>query len=178
MREETPDSTITSWLQTTERLVRRSKDHSSIVLRCHYDAPIEVVWRALTEPALVERWFAKVNGRMQQGANITFDVGAPSRVNSHIKRSEANRLLAFTWSYPGQATADVEIHLTSEAEGTRVDLEQRSNQTTEWWVGAGAGWESALIRLHLLLDGDDPRKIPDPVFDETLGALWRNAGQA
>jgi hypothetical protein len=103
---------------------------------------------------------------------------SPSRVNSHIKRSEANRLLAFTWSYPGQATADVEIHLTSEAEGTRVDLEQRSNQTTEWWVGAGAGWESALIRLQLLLDGDDPRNIPDPVFDETLGALWRNAGQA
>jgi hypothetical protein len=45
-------------------------------------------------------------------------------------------------------------------------------------VGAGAGWESALIRLGLLLRGGDPQTVSDEEFEQALGPVWTEAGAA
>ena len=178
MTQQRSDPTIAAWLKSTERWVRRGDDASSASLRCRYDAPVEKVWLTCIDPAQVSRWFAEVSGEMHEGATVTFDVGAPHKVDSRILRREPPRRLVFTWSYQGGETDEVEIRLEEDGDGTLLKLEQRSKDRTDWWLGAGAGWESALIRLHLLLLGEDPQRISDQEFDEILVRLWAEAERA
>jgi hypothetical protein len=86
------------------------------------------------------------------------------------------RRLVFTWSYPGKETDEVEITLSPEVNATVLELEQRSTDAMDWWLGAGAGWESALVRLALLLQGEDPRQIADAEFDQTVGPALVRCG--
>jgi uncharacterized protein YndB with AHSA1/START domain len=178
MSQQRSDPIIAAWLKSTERWVRWDDDASSASLCSRYDAPVEKVWMACIDRAQLSRWFAEVSGELYEGATVTFDVGAPHRVSARILRRDPNRTLVFTWSYPGGETDEVDIRLEADGDGTLLKLEQRSKARTDWWLGAGAGWESALIRLHLLLQGEDPRKISDQEFDEILGPLWIEAGRA
>jgi uncharacterized protein YndB with AHSA1/START domain len=177
MHREPFDITLATWLRQTERWVQRDGDTSSAGLRCRYEAPVEKVWAACTDSAKLRRWLAEVSGEVSEGATLTLDVGAPQNVTSRILRWEPPRRLVFTWSYPGREVDQVEIRLTPDDDATVLELEQHSQDKTDWWLGAGAGWESALMRLALLLQGADPRQISDAEFDATLGPIWTDVAE-
>ena len=178
MNKKALDELISVWLRTTQRHVRQIGDRTSIFLNCRFNASLDMVWRALTDPELLIQWFAKVNGELIIGATRSFDVGAPFNITSQTLEIEPSQKLRFTWELPEREVDEVVILLSNEGDQALLELEQYSNDISDWWFGAGAGWESALVRLNLLLLGDDPKSITDDKFDELLGPVWIAAGNS
>lgn len=170
------ETDISGWIKSTEREVRRGGVSTTAHLRCRFDASLEVVWKACSNRDQLRKWFADVGGDLQAGATLTFAVGAPSKVTSQLLQCEPFQRLLFTWSYPGREIDEVELHLSGSDSGTLVDLDHRSKDKVNWWVGAGSGWEYAFIRLRVLLQGDDPSKVSAEQLDQKLGPLWTAAG--
>lgn len=102
--------------------------------RIEMKAPVERVWRALTDSAEFGQWF-------QVKIDAPFAVGQPSRGHitlpgyEHVKweaqivAMEPPRLFAFTWhpyavdpkvDYSGEPPTRVEFHLEPTAGGTRL----------------------------------------------------------
>jgi uncharacterized protein YndB with AHSA1/START domain len=178
MSNKLPGTDISAWLKSTERQVRAAGDSTSALLRCRFDASPERIWAACTDRDQLRRWFAAVDGDMREGATLTFDVGAPNKLTSRIIECKPLRKLLITWSYPGREIDKVELTLTADRDAVLAELEHRSADKTEWWLGAGSGWEYALIRLDVLLRGDDPSKVSAEELDQKLGPLWTAAGRA
>lgn len=169
------DPFLPAWLKSAQREVRRKGSGSSAFVQCSYDALIERVWAVVTDQKELAKWFGKVSASMTSGANLTFYLGV--EVSSEVLEFVPNRKLVFTWTHSGREIDTVEITLLSQDHRTILELEQHSNDETDWWFGAGAGWETALIRLGLVLQDEDPKRISDETFDEVLGPLWLSAGK-
>ena len=85
-------------------------------------------------------------------------------------------MLRFTWFYPGRVVDEIEVRFIKDGNSTLIELEQYSTDKSDWWYGAGSGWESALVRLSLLLSGEDPKGISNDKYDEVFGPIWLKAG--
>jgi uncharacterized protein YndB with AHSA1/START domain len=171
------ETDIGNWVKSAERQVRRNGKGKCALLRCRFDVPPKRIWAACTDRDRLRRWFADVSGDMREGATLTFDIGADCKVTSQILRCEPSHSLLLTWSFPGREIDEVELRLTADNNGALAELEHRSDDQSEWWFGAGAGWEYALIRLNALLRGDDPSSISADELDQILGPLWAAAGR-
>jgi uncharacterized protein YndB with AHSA1/START domain len=129
-------------------------------LRRTYDASIEDVWDAITDPDRISRWFMPVTGDLRLGGRYQLQGNA----GGEIVRCEPPRLLKLTWVF-GETTEDslseVEVRL-SEAPGggTVFELEHvatvDADRWTEFGPGAvGVGWDGALLGLGLYLAGGE-----------------------
>ena len=85
----------------------------SIRLQREYDAPIEDVWDALTNPERIGRWFLPISGDYRLGGRYQFEGNAGGR----IVACEQPHRLNVTWEYgpaAGEADASVlELRLSS-----------------------------------------------------------------
>jgi uncharacterized protein YndB with AHSA1/START domain len=121
------------------------------IARC-YDAPIEDVWDACTNPERIPRWFLPVSGELREGGRYQVQGNA----GGLIERCDPPRGFAATWEFGGQVSW-IELRL-SEATGggTRFELEHIAHVNDHWaQFGPGAvgvGWDLALLGLtrHLL----------------------------
>ena len=137
----------------------------AIRLERTYDAPIEDVWDALTNPERIGRWFLPISGDYRVGGRYQFEGNAGGEI---VSCERPNRLRV-TWVY-GEVKSpadisEVELRLASAAEGsTTLVLEHSAIVPEEMWgqFGPGAvgvGWEGGLLGLSLHLQGgsiDDP----------------------
>jgi len=133
-----------------------------VLLRRSYDAEIDDVWSALTDPERVRRWFLPLTGDLRVGGTFNLEGNA----GGDVLDCEAPRLLRVTFGGP---TSIVELRLTSDAErdsGTSTVLElDHSVPLAMSGSGAGAlyvgpGWDGAVMGLGLFLAGEP---IEDPV---------------
>ena len=92
--------------------------------------PPEKVWRALTEPALLEEWLLPVVGRelrLEPGAEFTYKTqpypGWDGTVSCKFIEIEPNRKIAYCWTVPFLDTV-VTFSLTPTASGTRLSIVQ------------------------------------------------------
>lgn len=69
---------IRSQLEAIHREVgeRNEGDAVGVLLRRSYDATIEDVWSALTDPKRMERWFLPVSGELREGGNFQIEGNA------------------------------------------------------------------------------------------------------
>jgi uncharacterized protein YndB with AHSA1/START domain len=129
----------------------------SVQLRRTYDASVEDVWEAVTDPARLKRWFLPVSGDLHVGGTFQFEGNA----GGEILTCEPPRLLKATWGGP---TSLVELRLSPgvdsdtllEFEHT-VPIEMAGSGAGALYVGPG--WDAALRSLGLFLRGeagDDP----------------------
>ena len=172
------ETEIDTWLKSTKRDVRGIGHRKAALVHRRFDASQKRLWTSCTDRDQLRRWFADVTGDLREAATLAFDVGAPSKVTSHILRCGPPHHLLLTWSYPGREIDEVELRLTADGDGTVVELVHRSEDKTEWWLGAGAGWEYALIKLSVLLNGGDPSEVSAEEIDAKLGPLWAEEGRA
>jgi uncharacterized protein YndB with AHSA1/START domain len=98
------------------------------------EAPVEVVWRVLTEPEHLQGWFsdtAALDLRSGGAGRMTFDNRPEGRlvdVQVKVESVEPPHRFAFRWDHPPGAEAGpenslhVEFTLSSEGEGTRLKL--------------------------------------------------------
>ena len=128
------------------------------LIRRRYEAPIEDVWDAGTDPERISRWFLAPTGDLRLGG--TFKLAG--NASGEILRCEAPRLLTVSWSYPGRPVDEVELRLSVGEDGETV-LEHASvaevfitnDPETGTW-GIGPGWEAPLDYLYKFLRGELP----------------------
>src|ERR1700738_3049908 len=95
------------------------------------DAPVAVVWRVVTEPEQIKKWFSdEVHLEAKPGYEgvLTFNDEATKQsltVQVTVQSVEVERSFSYRWQHPaGAAAAEgnsllVEFTLTSEGDGTR-----------------------------------------------------------
>lgn len=80
-------------------------DDYTIEREIEIDAPVEVVWRTITEPELIRTWFADVadvDARPGAVGALTFraDTDAPHVVDITVVAADRPHRFAYRWVYP------------------------------------------------------------------------------
>ena len=132
------------------------------------DAPVDKVWRAVTEPEQISRWFGRTEldgaGPGAQGS-ITFD--GYGRVSLAIEAVDAPRLISYRWGNDdalGHLPDELDDHatvftFTLEAVdgGTELTVVEtgfdRTSDPRANMAEHATGWVSELDKLVALLEG-------------------------
>jgi uncharacterized protein YndB with AHSA1/START domain len=141
-------------------------DGRSVRLERDYDAPIDDVWDAVTNPERIGRWFLPISGDYRVGGRYQLEGNAGGQI---LECNRPNQLKV-TWVY-GPVTSDADIsevvvRLTSVDAGTTRLLLQHTavvpeDRWEEYGPGAvGVGWDGALLGLTLHLRTG--RTVEDP----------------
>ena len=95
------------------------------------DAPIETVWRTVTEPEQMAQWFAdKIDLEVEPGARGYLGFGEQGGAVV-VEAVEPPTRFTFRWNHPAGEEATptnsllVEFTLTSEGDGTRLRVAER-----------------------------------------------------
>ena len=155
---------IASQLKAIHRQVEQqlpadgSGERVSVLLRRGYDAPIDDVWDAVTQPDRIKRWLMPISGELRVGGSFQLEGNA----GDEILTCEPPRLLKVTFGAP---TSIVEVRLTPDGDGdTVLELEHTVPiEIAQSGAGAlyvGPGWDGALLGLGLFLRGE---AVGDPV---------------
>ena len=113
--------------------------------------PAEKIWRALTQPHLIEEWLMKNDFKPSVGHkfNLRGDWGA---VDCEVMEIEPNKTLTYTWNAMGLEST-VTWTLTPTAKGTHLRMEQsgfRPDQE-QAFQGAKYGWAKFFGNLEQVL---------------------------
>ncbi|MDG4790295.1 SRPBCC domain-containing protein [Micromonospora sp. WMMD1102] len=130
----------------------------SVLLRRSYDAPVEDVWHACTDPERLGRWLGVVEGNLRVGGRFQLKENA----GGEILRCEEPRLLKVTWLFGEGMPTEVEVRLSPGEDGrTLFELEHASpaqivDELVNTYgpggtIGIGVGWDLALLGLDLFL---------------------------
>jgi uncharacterized protein YndB with AHSA1/START domain len=115
----------------------------SIERSVHIEAPVDTVWRMVTEPDQVVRWFADdIDLQATPGyeGSMTFrpESGGTVRVPVTVETVEAPHRFTYRWNHPaGTAAAAgnstlVEFTLTAEDGGTRLRVVETGHDGLGW----------------------------------------------
>jgi uncharacterized protein YndB with AHSA1/START domain len=120
----------------------------SVVIEREIPYPPEKIWRALTQPHLIEEWLMKNNFKPVVGHR--FDLRADwGVVDCHVMAIEPNKTLSYTWDAYGLESV-VTWTLTPTSTGTRLRMEQsgfRPDQS-QYYQGAKGGWQRFIAALE------------------------------
>jgi len=117
----------------------------TVIVSQAYDAALEDVWDACTNPERIPRWFLPVTGDLRAGGRYQLQGNA----GGTIERCDPPTSFSATWEFGGQVSW-IEVRLTAEpGGGTRLVLEHISALDDERWaefgpgaVGVGGTWGS------------------------------------
>ena len=123
----------------------------AIVVERELAFPPEKIWRALTQPRLIEEWLMKNDFKpvVDHRFSLRADWGA---VDCKVLAVEPNKTLSYTWAAYGLETV-VTWTLTPTSTGTHLRMEQsgfRSDQP-QAYLGAKAGWPRFFAALGEVL---------------------------
>ncbi len=116
------------------------------------------VWRALTEPKLLARWWAAGNIAPTVGHDFTLDMGNWGMVPCKVLEVEPEKKLLFSFN-----KWTISWRLEEEDNGTRLYLEQHgldptNPQDRNAIENMGPGWRDVVLpRLGELLDNGESR---------------------
>jgi uncharacterized protein YndB with AHSA1/START domain len=160
-------------------------------LEREYDAPMEDVWDALTNPERIGRWFLPISGDYRIGGRYQLEGNA----GGEIIACERPSRFKVTWVYGEQTTpadvSEVEVRLSPvAAERTRLVMEHAAVVPEDRWAeygpgAVGVGWDMGLLGLSLHLTGGS---VGDPfawqvsdegrAFATRSSAAWGKANRA
>ncbi|AZO61168.1 SRPBCC domain-containing protein [Mesorhizobium sp. M1A.F.Ca.IN.022.07.1.1] len=123
----------------------------SVVVEREIPYPPEKIWRALTQPHLIEEWLMKNNFKpvVDHRFELSADWGG---VECQVQTVEPNKTLCYTWD-----TKDLESvvtwTLTRTGAGTRLRMEQTGFRTDQepYFRGAAVGWPRFFAALEQVL---------------------------
>ena len=115
--------------------------------------PPEKLWRALTQPHLIEEWLMKTDFKPVPGHRFTLSRTPKPEMNivvdCEVLEVEPNHTLSYTWDAFGLESV-VTFTLTPTETGTRLRVEQsgfRPDQKAAF-KGANASWPHFLAALE------------------------------
>ena len=123
----------------------------SVVVERELPHPPEKIWRALTQPHLLEEWLMKNDFKplVEHRFRLRADWGA---VDCRVLAVDPGKTLSYTWAAYGLETV-VSWTLTPAGTGTRLRMEQsgfRADQP-QYYEGAKGGWPRFFAALEQLL---------------------------
>jgi uncharacterized protein YndB with AHSA1/START domain len=113
--------------------------------------PPERIWRALTQPHLIEEWLMKNDFEPVLDHRFTLS-GDWGSVDCQVLEIEPNRTLSYTWAAMGLESV-VTWTLTPMGTGTHLRMEQagfRPDQE-QAYQGAKYGWRQFFAKLEQIL---------------------------
>ncbi len=162
---------LASWRAGTDRKITGD---GGVFMSRWYDAPVEAVWDAWTNPERLARWLGSVRGDLRPGGEALLEMTAEITVTCRITQCQAPGLLAVAWCHPGEPESAARIRLRADGGGTVVELEH-ARLPAGLRVDYGYGWEDFLDRLGTLLTGGDPDSVSWAESQQVLRPLWAKA---
>ena len=153
----------------------------AVVLSQTYDATVDELWDAVTNPERIPRWFLPVTGELEVGGRYQLEGNA----GGTITECEPPHRFAATWEF-GEAVTWIEVRVSDAGDGrARFELEHVAPVEAHWTeFGPGAvgiGWDQGLIGLTLHLGGVE-RVDPEAVMAWSMSAegldFTRRSGEA
>lgn len=134
----------------------------SVVVEREIAHPPEKLWRALTQPHLIEAWLMKNDFAPVIGHRFNLRGGWGGVLDCEVLAVEPCRTLSYTWNFKHEdpafdLTSVVTFTLTPTEAGTHLRVEQvgfRPDQR-QAFGGANAGWRQFLDKLDQLLARGD-----------------------
>jgi uncharacterized protein YndB with AHSA1/START domain len=128
----------------------------AVVVEREVPYPPEKIWRALTQPHLIEEWLMKNDFTPVVGQSFTLRMDPQPNWNGVIDCQvlvvEPNKTLAYAWGALGLESV-VTFTLTPTSTGTRLRMEQtgfRPDQP-QAYNGAKYGWQQFFGKLEQVL---------------------------
>ena len=138
-------------MSNTNTAAATTTETRSVVVERDIAHPPEKIWRALTQPHLIEAWLMKNDFKpvVDQKFTLSGDWGS---VDCQVREVEPNRTLSYTWAAMGLESI-VTWTLTPTSKGTHLRMEQsgfRSDQE-QAFQGAKYGWNQFFGNLEKVL---------------------------
>ncbi len=136
-------------------MTQAAEEMRTVVIERDMPHPPERIWRALTQPHLMEEWLMKNDFKPQVGHrfNLTGEWGGV--LDCEVLTVEPGRMLAYSWNFAHEDEAYdlrsvVTFTLMPTAGGTRLRVEQAGfrPQQKQAYGGAKAGWTQFLEKLE------------------------------
>ena len=128
----------------------------SVVVEREMPFPPEKIWRALTQPHLIEEWLMKNDFEPVAGHRFSLRMDPQPNWNGVIDCQvlvvEPNKTLSYTWGALGLESV-VTLTLTPTRAGTHLRMEQtgfRGDQPQNY-QGAKYGWQKFFANLEQVL---------------------------
>jgi uncharacterized protein YndB with AHSA1/START domain len=120
-----------------------------------YGAPPSAVWRALTTPELIARWWAEGDIRAEVGHRFTLDMGRWGKQPCEVIAVEPERQIRYRFA-TGSLDTTITWDLAPEGAGTRLTLTQEgfdldSPFSRAAFEGMKPGWPGILARIATVL---------------------------
>jgi uncharacterized protein YndB with AHSA1/START domain len=132
----------------------------SVVVEREISYPPEKIWRALTQPHLIEEWLMKNDFRpvVDHRFNFRADYLPNGALDCEVLAVEPNKTLSYTWNSVSDNAAFnlksvVTWTLTPTSTGTHLRMEQsgfRPDQS-QAYQGAKYGWPQFFAKLEQVL---------------------------
>ena len=134
----------------------------SVVIEREIAHPPEKIWRALTQPHLMEEWLMKNDFKAAVGHRFNLRGEWGGVLDCEVLTIEPHKTLSYTWNFAHNDAAFnlqsvVTFTLTPTPTGTHLRMEQsgfRPDQK-QATAGAHAGWQQFFAKLDQLLARTD-----------------------
>ncbi|HVY84859.1 MAG TPA: SRPBCC domain-containing protein [Caulobacterales bacterium] len=135
-----------------------SPETRAVVIEREFHHAPEKLWRALTQPHLIEDWLMKNNFAPHVGHRFNLRGDWGGVLDCEVLAVEPNRMLSYTWNFahhdPAYALKSVvTFTLTPTPAGTHLRMEQRGFRPDQRQAfgGAQVGWNGFLDKLDGIL---------------------------
>jgi uncharacterized protein YndB with AHSA1/START domain len=132
----------------------------SVIVERDIPFPPEKIWRALTQPHLIEEWLMKNDFKPVVGHSFSLRADPQPNwngvVDCQVLVVEPNRALSYAWGALGLESV-VTFTLTPTSKGTHLRMEQagfRPDQPQNY-QGAKYGWQKFLANLEQVVARPD-----------------------
>jgi uncharacterized protein YndB with AHSA1/START domain len=133
-------------------------DARSVVVEREFPFPPEKLWRALTQPHLIEEWLMKNDFKPVVGHSFNLRGEWGGVLDCDVLAVEPNRTLSYTWNFAHDDAAYnlrslVTFTLTPTSTGTLLRMEQSGfgPDQKQAYGGAHAGWKQFFANLEQVL---------------------------
>ncbi len=135
-----------------------STETKSVVVQREFQYQPDKLWRALTQPHLIQEWLMKNDFLPVVGRRFTLSGGWGGVLDCEVLRAEPSTILSYTWNFTSD---DPALHLHSivtftlepTLSGTLLRMEQSGfrPEQKQAFGGATAGWRQFLAKLEDVL---------------------------
>jgi uncharacterized protein YndB with AHSA1/START domain len=139
-----------------------SNEARSVVVERDIPHPPEKIWRALTQPHLVEEWLMKNDFMPVVGHRFNLRGEWGGVLDCEVLAVEAHRMLSYTWNHVHDDPAYdlrsvVTFTLTPTSTGTHLRMEQAGFRPEQKLAfhGARHGWQEFFTALEKVLARTD-----------------------
>ena len=130
---------------------KRATETLSVIVEREVPFPPEKIWRALTQPHLIEQWLMKNDFKpvVDHHFNLRAEWGV---VDCQVLAVEPNKTLSYTWAAYGLESV-VTWTLTPARTGTHLRMEQSGFRPDQQraYQGAKGGWQGFFAALEQVL---------------------------